>query len=581
MRNAAELATLMVHRRRHCELPSSPWFSDSGLSLATANYSINRTLAAAGTPTRWSLPHGWSDVGYWKSNGTAELLRLTYESYGSELTDSYALWSRVNYFHFQYLTAAFASAMAVARQLREIDGRGGRGLDAIGLAVNPAELTTFSCFYDDDSFALMLKALVPDVVLVDERDGRVLDSDDELRLGVGNDLPAPDSSRLELDHADVLFCSAATRDPWRNFAARDASCLAVTSRHASHPGQVTLGASDRPSWTAVDFAPAPLDPSIAGLAELLDPIVRALWLPRLRSLREDCRDIVARTAPRQMIMSDHVFPETALLADERAPGTELTLIPHGPGGVDVTLWAGVEDVVARVPTRTALARWRAQGSQAVVDAGSYSALREVYTATHGAVTGEAEDGRPLRLLLVGGAPALDYIPLNSVEGYDSCVAKITTVPEALSAEVELRAKPRPRLESADWYRTFLDEEQVVARNAPLTEEFLTSDLAIVVGQPTSAILEAIAKGCAVVAVTDDSDGPLWTPMQIDIGGQVFDSRVVPVLRSDAFWAFVAEALADRSRLEELWLAEAQWLRTELQTEVAFRSSPTPAVHTTG
>lgn len=536
--------------------------TEFGLGLLTPNYQVRTTLGVAEIPVEWLLPPDWSDLVEWKRGGTDAFLERTFDVSGGKELGSLALWRRLNYFHFQYVVAAFQSAKAVSAQLRSRNW----DLTTIALPVNPAEMKTLSVFSSDDTFVLFLKSLVPELQLIDERDGRPIDPDELVRFGVGVDFEETDFSGGLPPDTDVLFCNAATRDSGFNFAPPGSKILTVGSMFSPVPGDVTTGAARRPEWIEISFGEAAIEPSTAGLVEVFVPVVRSLWLPRLRSLRDSCRELIAATSPQQIIVCDHVFPETAMLVAERAPGTAVTILPHGPGGVDVALWSDVVGATARVPTRTSQSRWESHGTAAVVDAAISPKLRDVYVSEPPVAS--SQDA--LRILHVGGAPALDCVPLSGAQAYEDSLSTVLSIPKGWQERVMIRSKPRPNIEHLDWYLKFLRHEQLLPVWVPLVEEFSAADLVVVVEQPSSAMLEAISQGCVVVAVATNPTDPQWVAGDSDLGGQVFDPDVIPLAHPEAYWELVQSLVNDRRLLREMWRSQTEWLRSELETDVGFR-----------
>jgi len=132
----------------------------------------------------------------------------------------------------------------------------------------------------------------------------------------------------------------------------------------------------------------------------------------------------------------------------------------------------------------------------------------------------------------------------------------------------LAVKPRPGADTASWYERYGQLDELIPETTPLSQVFATTDLAILIDEPSAAAFEAISNGCAVVAVSRDPDAARWSDRPPD-RGQLFDLETMPVVHPDEFWDWMLAQ--DERSVRAMWSRQADWLRSQLLAGVVVET----------
>lgn len=344
------LDSLILHRREQAECATHGWAKDLDVALLTPSQAVVMASEVSDVSTRWMLPDDW----FLDENAERELvealLAATHREFGYRAFPELALWRRMNRVYMRVLAGSCAAAFEASTWMTE----NGINPSRVGLLIDPTRVTTLTPLGADDTFALVLKSLLPDLVLVDSRDGEVLTQQAALTVTMGLEFAVPAGAQA-VTKVDALVCAAATRDPWEPLLRPGSTALTVlTAGYSRWIGAKALGPINRPSSARVMFAHVSTTVKRDDSWRVLLPVFQQVWMPQLESLRTQARELLEGTEPETLIVCDHTFPETALLVSQRTAGTKLITIPHGPAGVDIDLWDGVRTLRRTFPS-TALA----------------------------------------------------------------------------------------------------------------------------------------------------------------------------------------------------------------------------------
>lgn len=481
---------------------------------------------------------------------TEALLSESFTSFGHELTDSLDVWRRTNKFYFRYLAGHYLSAKLVSpiSDKRKLFRRNQQTL----IPIRPDQMEVFGLFFGDDCFPLFLKGLNPDAIFVDETDLQPVAPDRKLRLTVRNDFDFRPATHRQLSPVDTLVMPAAMNDDASNFVSETNTVLLVGS--AFDDREVVFGVDNRPDhWFLRQNR---LGPELLATCE---GWLRALWLPRLQSLKSSVQHIVGQSKPRQVAVANHLFPESALLL-EAAAGSEVSLIiaSHGLCPMDLELWTDLPPAVtALTAMRSGVKWWASVGLKGTQHENSYLHLAKGLAAAKPPGNGGTDK---LKVLYAGGLSCEVTYPVLPAGPYSNALARILQIPDTLESKIDLTAKFRPTWESAAWY----DEWKIDLLSSELGMMSLLKDfdIAVFLEFPSTGCYEAIANGCAVLCVSDDPQSFRWSG-QGGYSQNPFPPSQIPVIEPAHYWETVAVLEKNRSELVQLWRTQADWLRTEL------------------
>ena len=347
---------LLVHDLDHVDAAvklSSGW---RGPQLITQNVKVRVALAERGIACKWALPSTWAPTHARRLDLTEQLLARTYEDFGDKVTDAYGTWRRANHFRFLHIASSFLAAQECVAYLRQTVG----DLDRIGAVVNPNYFTTLHAYLPGSAFVFILKALAPEIALVDFKSGQRLPGSSILGLKIGVEL-LESTPPSEIVGANALVLPFGIKDSWREFISPDASVATVSTMFPA-PYDYTLGSSVRTPDYPMQINSIVAEPTVNGLFGLYYPVLTQLWLPRLESLKNDCEEFLSRVQPDEIVVCDHTFPESAFLAASRSRETELKILTHDVAGVDVSLWDPEPRMSVFVGTNRAKLKWANVGS---------------------------------------------------------------------------------------------------------------------------------------------------------------------------------------------------------------------------
>ncbi len=285
---------------------------------------------------------------------------------------------------------------------------------------------------------------------------------------------------------------------------------------------------------------------------------RGLLLPELRSLDESASRLVADVKPTSVILSDHTYPDTALVAvAARRQGAAIVLAPHASVPVHIDAWDSFVPDATVSSWRGGARKWRALGVRDVRVNSQLNGL-ELPLRT----PSSAKRTRSIRILYIGTAAWGPLYPVCSTDLFSDHQKGLLTPPGDIAARVSIVIKPRPFDESDTWYEDYLREDgRLRLTNEPISLAARNVQVAVCHDVLTTGLYEAALQGVPALFVSSDT-----------VAEHVLrDEAVLPTISVDEFWSTIRHALDGSDQLSNIGKAQHRWLRSQ----TSFDGLPIP------
>ena len=299
---------------------------------------------------------------------------------------------------------------------------------------------------------------------------------------------------------------------------------------------------------------------------IMTPWLAAIWIPSLLAIRQSAAAVCSAPSITRVIAVDTPMPEPAMLAIEAArAGRLVTLLPHAPWPTDIDLWPSSEPLQPIAATLTGRRWWADGGLSARLEPGIFPQLVPSNTTHHDVRRDppSAPARRALEIIYVGCYSHEQTHPVFDPSRYFDARDRVLTIPSRHRGQVRIAVKPRPHWENPTWFRGLDDVSEIIPANVKLSGEFGRFDIAVVVEVSSTALLEAIARGCVAVVVSGDRDAQRWMGGAFTRVSTAFDRQVIPVVAPEDYWSLINDLISEPSLLISMREDQVSWLMGEL------------------